>query len=88
LARSQPRRFVEQACQTALRDGIHSYKVIKALVEQLVSEALALLDTPTQNELTLTQEHPLIRSAEDYADLFALAARQSANPSPTLKDTH
>ena len=88
LARSQPRRFVEQACQTALRDGIHSYKVIKSLVEQLVSEALALLDTPTQNELTLTQEHPLIRSAEDYADLFALAARQSANPSPNHKDTH
>ena len=88
LARSQPRRFVEQACQTALRDGIHSYKVIKSLVEQLVSEALALLDTPTQNALTLTQEHPLIRSAEDYADLFALAARQSANPSPNHKDTH
>jgi len=39
----------------ALHDGIHSYKVIKALVERLTAEALALLDAPLQNELMLTQ---------------------------------
>ena len=63
----------------ALRDGIHSYKIIKALVERLTAEALALLDTPVQNELTLTQEHPLIRNGDDYADLFTLGAQQSAS---------
>lgn len=72
----------------AMRDGIHSYKTIKALVERLVSEALALLDTPIQNELPLTQDHPLIRQAEDYADLFALAAQHHANLSPTHKDAN
>lgn len=79
LARNQPRRFIEQACEMALRDGIHSYKIIKALVERLTAEALALLDTPVQNELTLTQEHPLIRNGDDYADLFTLGAQQSAS---------
>ena len=79
LVRSQPRRLVEQACEMALHDGIHSYKVIKALVERLTAEALALLDAPLQNELMLTQEHPLIRGGEDYADLFTLGAQRSAN---------
>lgn len=79
LVRSQPRRLVEQACEMALHDGIHSYKVIKALVERLTAEALALLDVPLQNELMLTQEHPLIRGGEDYADLFTLGAQCSAN---------
>ena len=63
----------------ALHDGIHSYKVIKALVERITAEALALLDAPLQNELMLTQEHPLIRGGEDYADLFTLGAQRSAN---------
>ena len=88
LAKRQPRRLVEQACQMALRDGIYSYKVIRALVERLTAEALALLDTPLQNELPLTQEHPLIRGGEDYADLFTLGAQHSANLSPTPKESH
>ncbi len=86
LVRSQPRRIVEQACAMALHDGIHSYKLIKALAERLTKEALALLDMPIQNELTLTQEHHLIRCGEDYADLFTLGAQQSANLLLTHKE--
>ena len=46
-----------------------------------MTEALAAIDTadasPTQGELALTQEHPLIRSADDYAELFARGAAQA-----------
>jgi transposase len=78
LARRYPRRIVEEACQRALHDGVESYKVIKALSERLMAEALEHLDAPVQGELILTQHHPLIRDGEDYADLFTLGAQQSA----------
>ena len=45
-----------------------------------MGEALAAIDhadaAPAQGELALTQEHPLIRSADDYAELFARGAAQ------------
>lgn len=88
LARRYPRRLVEQACQRALREGIHSYKRIKALTEQLTAQALEQLETPAQSELNLTQQHPLIRDGQEYADLFTLGAQQSASLPPTEKDCH
>ena len=78
LAEHNPKRMVEQACEMALRDGVNSYKTIKTLVERLVADALAVLDTPRQGELSLTQEHHLIRSGDEYGDLFELATRQNA----------
>ena len=86
LVRRYPRRIVDLACQMALRDGIHGYGTIKALAERLTDEALEHLDAPVQNELALTQNHPLIRDGADYADLFTLGAQQSANL--TSKDCH
>ena len=86
LVRHYPRRIVDLACQMALRDGIHGYGTIKALAERLTDEALEHLDAPVQNELALTQNHPLIRDGADYADLFTLGAQQSANL--TSKDCH
>ena len=45
-----------------------------------MADALAAIDhadaTPAQGELALTQEHPLIRSGDDYAELFARGAAQ------------
>ena len=45
-----------------------------------MAEALAAIDladaAPAQGELALTQEHPLIRSGDDYAELFARGAAQ------------
>uniref|UniRef100_UPI003F494C46 hypothetical protein n=1 Tax=Cupriavidus yeoncheonensis TaxID=1462994 RepID=UPI003F494C46 len=48
------------------------------MTERLLEQALAALDTAIQGELPLTQEYPLIRDGDDYADLFTLGARQSA----------
>jgi hypothetical protein len=80
LAERYPRRLVNSACARALADGIYSYRHVKAATERLVTEALAAIDTadatPAQGELALTQEHPLIRSADDYAELFARGAAQ------------
>ena len=78
LARRYPRSLIDQACAMALQDGVTSYKAIHALTERLLATALATLDAPVQGELALTQDHPLIRNGDDYADLFTLGALQSA----------
>ncbi len=90
LAVRYPRRLVNSACARALADGIHSYQHVKVLTEKLVADALAALDHadagPVQTELALTQEHPLIRSTDDYAELFARgAAHPTPNPSSTTE---
>jgi hypothetical protein len=73
---------VDQACAQAISDGIHSYSHVKKLTEKFVVDALAAIDdadAQPQREPGLTQEHPLIRPAGIYADLFARCA--SAQPS-------
>jgi hypothetical protein len=81
LADKYPKRFVNSACERALADGIHSYRHVKTATEKLVADALAAIDhadtRPVQGELALTQEHPLIRGTDDYADLFAFGSTQS-----------
>lgn len=82
LGRTYPRRLVNSACERAMLDGVYSYKHVKALTERLVVDALAALDaapdaSPAQVELPLTQEHDLIRSPDEYADLFASCSAQS-----------
>lgn len=57
---------------------MYSYGRVKALTEQLMDEALKLLSEPADAPVTLTQNHDLIRQGDDYADLFSLAAKQSA----------
>ena len=80
LAERYPRKFVNSACTRALADGIYSYRHVKAATEKLVADALAAIDhadaAPAQGELELTQAHPLIRSGDDYAELFARGAAQ------------
>jgi transposase len=85
LAKRYPRRLIDRACAMALHEGIGSYKQIKALAERLLNEALADIDAPLQGELALTQDDPLIRSGEDYADLFTLGAQSSAAWPPLLE---
>ena len=87
LAKRYPRRLIDRACAMALHDGIRSYKQIKALTERLLNEALAAIDTPLQGELVLTQDDPLIRGGDDYADLFNLGAHNSAALPSTLKES-
>ena len=85
LAKRYPRRLIDRACTMAMREGLCSYTQIKALTERLLNEALTDIDAPVQGELLLTQEDPLIRSSEDYADLFTLGAQRSATLPPTLE---
>jgi transposase len=85
LAKHYPRRLVNSACANAIADGIHSYRHVKALTEKLVAQALAAIDadTPQQEQLPLIQEHPLIRPADVYADLFA---RCTTLPTPHVSN--
>ena len=85
LARRFPRRLIDTACARAMHAGVHSYRHILALTERLMAEALSVLDAPLQTELPLTQDHPLIRQGDDYADLFTLGAQQSAEQ-PFIKE--
>src|SRR5208283_488424 len=86
LAKRYPRRLIDQACELALHEGVQSYAQIKALTERLFNDAVAGIDAPIQGALALTQEDPLIRSGEDYADLFTLGAQNSAALGPTLEE--
>lgn len=86
LVKRYPRRLIEQACAMALHEGVRSYKQIMALTERLLAQALIDLDMPVQGELELTQNDPLIRAGEDYADLFNLGAQHSA-ALPPLKES-
>jgi transposase len=92
LAERYPRRLVDRACAQAITDGIHSYGHVKKLTEKFVADALAAIDRadePHQGELALTQEHPLIRPADIYAELFArCAAAQPSHPSTPEVTTH
>lgn len=78
LVRRYPRRLINSACDMAMTQGVCSYGHVKTLTEQLMEDALILLDAPNPNELSLTQSHALIRAGDDYADLFTLGAQQSA----------
>ena len=87
LVRRYPRRLINSACDMAMTQGVYSYGHVKTLTEQLMEDALALLDTPNPGEVSLTQSHALIRAGDDYADLFTLGAQQSAILSATKSVT-
>jgi hypothetical protein len=90
LAQRHPRQMVNAACAQALDDGVHSYRHVKAITERLVAQALERLEglegaEPRAQAGDLAQAHELIRSPQEYGDLFARAAAASspsASPSP------
>lgn len=92
LAERYPRSLVERACTQALTDGVHTYGHVKRITEKLVADALRAIDRDEQSrqlELVLTQEHPLIRSADIYDRLFTrCAAAQPSLTSTTEGSTH
>jgi transposase len=87
LVRRYPRRLINSACEMAMKQGVCSYGYVKTLTEQLMEEALALLDGPNPVDLSLTQRHALIRPGDDYADLFTLGAHRSATLGSTQAPT-
>jgi geranylgeranyl pyrophosphate synthase len=73
--------FIDAACAQALAHGVHSYSHVKAVTERLVADALEALQPSAiaaHAEQALTQQHELIRSAQEYGDLFAHAASTTA----------
>ena len=78
LAKRYPHHFIDAACGAALEQGVHSYRHVKVLTEQSVTDALEALEAgsprPPRIHSTLTQQHALIRSADEYGELFAHAA--------------
>ncbi len=78
LVKRYPHHFIDAACGAALDQGVHSYRHVKVLTEQSVADALEALEAasprPPRTDARLTQQHALIRSADEYGALFAHAA--------------
>ena len=83
IAGKYPASIVEQACKSALELNIRASKQVRLIAEQLFEEAVARLN---QSEVIqqanipdrLTQQHPLIRPAQEYGDLFNQSARENS----------
>jgi hypothetical protein len=78
LSRKYPARLVEQACAHAISSRIYRYKHVRATVERLFEQALEQVEAAPQLALPLTQDHPLIRPAAEYGELFSRAVRHAA----------
>ena len=83
MARKHPAALVEQACQEALHEGLTSLKAITLMAAKRAEQALrAQMDNASgavpMALPMLTQQHDLIRGAQDYADLFAMATSSDA----------
>ena len=91
LMRRYPAHCINAACAQALEQGVYSYKRVLALTEALFAQAMAAIEAacgeaPAAGAHALTQQHELIRDAEEYSDLFALAAA-TANTTTTTNNT-
>ncbi len=91
LAGRYPDCILEQAAAIALNQRVGSYKRVRALAEQSLSEAISQIEAG-QGELpfdspaapSLTQQHDLIRNTDEYAAFFARGTqRQSTTGEPT-----
>jgi len=85
LSRRYPAHCINAACAQALEQGIYSYKRVLALTEAIFAEALNAIEAHATSDHSeaattpaLTQQHELIREADEYGDLFAHAAATAA----------
>lgn len=89
VAGKYPASIVEEACARALELNLRSSKQVRLIADQLFGDAVARLNeaerqnTAIQNPLT--QEHPLIRPTDEYADLFNQSARNNSDE-PTQEE--
>jgi 5S rRNA maturation endonuclease (ribonuclease M5) len=77
LVRHYPARHVEKAAELAGRNGLRSSKAVRRMVQSMAAEAEERSPEPSAG---LTQEHPLIRSGEDYGAFWEQHAAQGAPP--------
>jgi transposase len=88
LVRRYPAHCVETACAQALEQGIYSYKRVQTMTEAIFTEAIEAIEAqtnpgnPGSPVATLTQQHALIRDADEYGDLFAHAAAIATATAP------
>ncbi len=77
LVRHYPARHVEKAAELARKNGLRSSKALRRMVESMAAEAD---ETESgQGHDGLTQEHPLIRSCQDYAAFWNQHATQKTS---------
>jgi hypothetical protein len=88
LSRKYPAWLVEQACAHAIGNRIYRYKHVRATVERLFEQAIAQVGATPQPASPLTQDHPLIRTAAEYGDLFSRAVRRDADDNGRQAEAH
>jgi transposase len=64
LVRHHPAGYVEKAAEVALNNDLKSFKALRRMVESFAAEDKA---EKLEESEQITQNHPLIRSGEDYA---------------------
>jgi transposase/5S rRNA maturation endonuclease (ribonuclease M5) len=77
LVRHYPACYVEKAAELARHNGLRSSKALRRMVESMAAEAGQRKAEQTEG---LMQDHPLIRSGEDYAAFWDQHAAQAAPP--------
>jgi transposase/5S rRNA maturation endonuclease (ribonuclease M5) len=85
LVRHYPARHVEKAAEVAKTNGLRSSKAIRRIVESIVAEANEAQSTHERDGLT--QDHPLIRTGEDYAAFWKQHAARGADPVQPVEKT-
>jgi transposase/5S rRNA maturation endonuclease (ribonuclease M5) len=76
--------YVEKAAELALINDLKSSKALRRMVESIAAEAE---EKSVEASGELTQEHPLIRSGQDYATFWNQhAVEASPVPKPSTKD--
>jgi transposase len=78
LVRHYAARHVEKAAEMAKTNGLRSSKAIRRMVESIAAEADET--RPAKGCDELTQNHPLIRSGEDYGAFWKQHAARGSAP--------
>jgi transposase/5S rRNA maturation endonuclease (ribonuclease M5) len=78
LVRHYPARCVEKAAEVALNNDLKGSKALRRMVESFAAESEAKKSKDTE---LITQDHPLIRSGEDYAAFWDQHAACAVTPS-------
>jgi transposase/5S rRNA maturation endonuclease (ribonuclease M5) len=77
LVRHYPACYVEKAAELAKDNGLRSSKALRRMVESMAAEAQ---ERKAEQSDDLTQDHPLIRSGEDYAAFWDQHAAHADSP--------
>jgi transposase/5S rRNA maturation endonuclease (ribonuclease M5) len=77
LVRHYPASYVEQAAEVALNNDLKSFKALRRIVESFAAEEKT---RKLEESESITQNHPLIRSGDDYAAFWNQHAAGAGSP--------